>query len=102
MTDQKVLHVVLVRWTSPLEQVDRDRLTGAVNTLPERIPGILSIGSGPSCSPEGMERGFEWALAITFASEAARDDYLPHPEHEPVKDMIGRWAADVLVYDLNV
>lgn len=94
--------MVLVRWNSPLAQEESDRLTGAVDALPERIPGILNIGSGPSSSPEGMERGFEWALAITFASEAARDEYLPHPDHEPVKDMISRWAAEVLVFDLNV
>ncbi|PWC06416.1 stress responsive protein [Mycetocola zhujimingii] len=102
MTQQNVLHMVLVRWNSPLEQDELDQLTRAVGVLPERIPGILSIGSGPSSSPEGMERGFEWALAITFASETARDEYLPHPDHEPVKDLIGKWAAEVLVYDLNV
>ena len=102
MTTSNVLHMVLVRWNSPLANGDLDRLTGAVSALPERIPGILSIASGPSSSPEGMERGFEWALAITFASETARDEYLPHPEHEPVKDMIGTGAAEVLVSDLNV
>lgn len=102
MTTSNVLHMVLVRWNSPLAKDDLDRLTSAVNALPERIPGILSIGSGPSSSPEGMEHGFEWSLAITFASETARDEYLPHPEHEPVKEMIGKWAAEVLVYDLNV
>src|SRR5690606_2671034 len=102
MTSQNVLHMVLVRWNSPLAQDELDRLTSAVNAMPERIPGVLSIGTGPSSSPEGMERGFEWALAITFASETARDEYLPHPAHEPVKELIGTWAAEVLVYDLNV
>lgn len=94
--------MVLVRWNAGLAQDDLDLLTGAVDALPERIPGIVSVGSGPSNSPEGMERGFEWALAITFESEAARDSYLPHPDHEPVKDMISRWAEEVLVYDLNL
>ncbi|GHD43851.1 Dabb family protein [Mycetocola manganoxydans] len=102
MTHQNVLHVVLVRWNSPLGKDELEQLTGAVNAMPEQIPGILSIGTGPSSSPEGMERGFEWALAITFASEAARDEYLPHPAHEPVKELIGKRAAEVLVYDLNL
>jgi hypothetical protein len=39
---------------------------------------------------------------MTFASPAARDDYLPHPEHERVKAIVVPCLARVVVFDFNV
>lgn len=110
MSESSVVHMVLVRWKSERERepasasasasADLERLAELVVALPDRIPGVLSAHCGPSTSPEGLERGFEWALVVAFDSSAARDGYLPHPEHEPVKELISRWADEVLVFDL--
>jgi hypothetical protein len=56
--------------------------------LRHKIPGIRDFSWGPYSSPEGLHRGFTHGFAMTFADEASRDAYLPHPEHERVKAQI--------------
>jgi hypothetical protein len=43
---------------------------------------------------------FEWAL-VDFASGSARDDYLPHPAHQPMAELISRSAQQVVVFDVD-
>jgi hypothetical protein len=56
--------------------------------LKETIPGLLSFAGGPYASPEGLNRGFTHGFAMTFRDAKARDGYLPHPDHERVKESI--------------
>jgi len=35
-----------------------------------------------------MQKGFTHGFCMTFADAAARDVYLPHPEHERVKALV--------------
>ena len=72
-----------------------------IRALQGSIPGIESIVEGPSVSPEGLEDGLEYGFVITFADAAARDAYLPHPEHVSVADLLGSLAARVVVYDIH-
>ena len=101
MTVSSVVHIVLVRWRSGLSGEDLQKLTGLANGFPDTIPGVLAVHCGPSTSPEGLEGGFEWALVVSFASSSARDEYLPHPAHEPVKRFISKWADEIVVFDLD-
>lgn len=102
MTTSSVVHMVLVRWKPGRSREHQEQLVALVRSLPGRIPGVLSAHCGPSSSPEGRESGYEWALVVTFASPSARDGYLPHPAHEPLKDLISEGADDVLVFDLDL
>jgi hypothetical protein len=92
-------HVVLIRWGSGDAAV-RATVEEAVRALPASIPQILDLRAGPSTSPAGREAGYEWGFVMTFANESARDAYLVHPAHLPVADLIGRAAAEVLVFDI--
>jgi hypothetical protein len=56
--------------------------------LQGKIPGLLSFAGGPYSSPEGLHRGFTHGFVMTFRDARARDAYLPHPEHETVKESI--------------
>ncbi len=67
-----------------------------------RIPGLLDFAHGPYDSPEGLSDGFTHGFIMTFASPAARDAYLPHPEHERVKVVVVPCLARVVVFDFNV
>ena len=80
----------------PLEE-----LTELASAFPDTIPGVLAVHCGPNTSPEGLAGGFEWALIVSFASSAARDDYLPHPAHQPVAQLISRSAEQVVVFDVD-
>jgi len=63
------------------------------------IPGLLDFYHGPYASGEGMNDGFTHGFIMTFASPQARDDYLPHPEHERVKAIVVPCLARAIVFD---
>jgi hypothetical protein len=49
-----------------------------------------------------MNDGFTHGFIMTFASPKARDEYLPHPEHERVKAIVVPCLARVIVFDFNM
>jgi hypothetical protein len=64
------------------------------------IPGMETITSGYNNSPEGKNQGFEWGFTIRFTDEAARDAYLPHPDHKELgATFIRPIAEEVFVFD---
>ena len=67
-----------------------------------RIPGLLDFNHGPYDSGEGMNDGFTHGFIMTFSSPLARDEYLPHPEHERVKAIVVPCLARVIVFDFNM
>jgi hypothetical protein len=67
-----------------------------------RIPGLLNFHYGPYDSDEGMNDGFTHGFIMTFASPQARDEYLPHPEHERVKAIVVPCLSRVIVFDFNM
>ena len=96
-----VLHVVLIKpkQDSPPQAVRE--LAAALAVLRENIPGILDYRWGANSSPEGMGRGYELGFAMTFESAAARDAYLPHPEHRKIGPLMEPVAEEVLVFDIG-
>ncbi|MGC5170049.1 Dabb family protein [Microbacterium sp. DT81.1] len=101
MTTPSVVHVVLVRWKPDADAAALQELTELASAFPDTIPGVLAVHCGANTSPEGLAGGFEWALIVSFASSAARDDYLPHPAHQPVAQLISRFAEQVVVFDVD-
>ncbi|WP_170285624.1 Dabb family protein [Microbacterium rhizomatis] len=101
MAAPSVVHVVLVRWKPGVGSAELDELTALADAFPDTIPGIMAVHCGPSSSPEGLEDGFDWALVVSFESSSARDDYLPHPAHQPVAQLISRLAERVVVFDVD-
>ena len=67
-----------------------------------RIPGLLDFHHGLYDSGEGMNDGFTHGFIMTFQSPQARDEYLPHPEHERVKSIVVPCLARVIVFDFNM
>jgi hypothetical protein len=78
----------------------------ALDELPQKIPGIVEIASGPYESPEGLNKGFTHAFIITFSDGEFRDAYLEHPDSESVRQMIIKQLpgglADVIAFDFKV
>lgn len=68
--------------------------------LQDLIPGITYYAGGANSSPESLNQGYTHGFIMTFESKAARDAYLPHPEHERVKGKLAERIAGVLVFDL--
>lgn len=67
-----------------------------------KIPGLLAMENGPYESSEGLNDGFMHGFIMTFDSPASRDAYLPHPEHERVRDIVVPCLERVVVFDFEV
>ena len=61
---------------------DQELFWQKIKDLPKQIPGILEFSSGPNISSEGLNQGYTHSFIMTFESEKARDEYLPHPIHQ--------------------
>jgi hypothetical protein len=67
-----------------------------------QIPGLLDMEHGPYESAEGLNDGFTHGFIMTFDTPASRDAYLPHPEHERVRDIVVPRLARVVVFDFEL
>ena len=101
MTTPSVVHVVLVRWKPEVDLATLEHLTELASGFRHTVPDVLAVHCGANTSPEGLAGGFEWALVVSFASSSARDDYLPHPAHQPVSQLISQYAEQVVVFDVD-
>lgn len=83
-----ITHMVLLRVRKDVPTRTIERVFGEIGALQSRLPGILSFAWGPYSSPEGLGRGYSHGFCMTFRDAVARDAYLPHPEHERVKESV--------------
>lgn len=67
-----------------------------------KIPGFVNMEYGPYESPEGLNEGFTHGFIMTFDSPESRDKYLPHPEHERVKEIVVPRLERLVVFDFEV
>ena len=74
----------------------------AMEGMVGKIPGLLDFAYGPYDSAEGLNDGYTHGFIMTFSSPQARDEYLPHPLHEEVKDIVVPNLERVVVFDFNV
>ena|ERR1051325_3863398 len=97
-----VKHVVLVAFKPGTTEKQIEGFFKELRGMQKVIPGILDYMDGPYSSPEGLNKNFTHGLIITFKDAAARNVYLPHPEHERVKTLILPHVADVIAFDFEV
>ena len=99
-TDGKVLrHVVLFSFKETSTDADIAKIVEAFRGLPAKIPQIKDFEWGTDVSPEGKAQGYTHCFFVTFASEADRDAYLPHPAHQEFVSIVGPHVEDVCVVD---
>ena len=97
----QVRHMVVFKFKPDATPAQIQQVTDALRALKDRIPGIVSFEHGVNNSPEKKNLGFTHAFLITFQDAAARDAYLPHPEHRKFGALLGSLNVmeDVFVVD---
>jgi hypothetical protein len=96
----KVLrHVVLFKFKDGTSAADAKKVEDAFRKLPTQIKEIKGFEWGTNNSPEGLAQGFTHCFFLTFASEADRAIYLPHPDHKAFGKVLGPHLDKVLVVD---
>jgi hypothetical protein len=98
----KIKHIALFKFKAETSPEQVDQVFQEIMDLSETIPGIEDYVSGPNSSPETLNDGFTHGFVMTFTDAAARDAYLPHPEHERVKATILQHAEKFIVLDFEV
>ena len=98
----KIKHIALFKFKADTSPEQIDQVFQEIMDLSETIPGIEDYVSGPNTSSENLNDGFTHAFVMTFTDAAARDVYLPHPEHERVKASIFPHIEKVVVLDFEV
>jgi stress responsive alpha/beta barrel protein len=85
-----VRHVVVFKYKPGTSAALIRQVTEAFRGLRSRIPGIIGFENGVNDSPEGKDLGFTHVYLMTFEDAAARDAYLPHPEHAKFGQLLGQ------------
>ena len=92
-------HVVMFKFKPEVTPAQLDEINRAFQHLKVAIPEIQDFERGLNNSPENHAKGFTHGYLLTFASEADRDAYLPHPEHKKFAALLGGKIDDVFVVD---
>ena len=96
-----VRHIVVFKYRKDAAPDRIAQVTKAFGDLKGKIPGITAFEHGVNNSPEGKNLGFTHVYQLTFENVAARDAYLPHPEHKKFGDLLGQLKVleDAFVVD---
>ena len=97
--DTTVRHVVVFKYKAGTTDAQIRQVTDAFRALKDKIPGIVSFEHGVNHSPENLNQGFTHVYLLTFTNAAARDAYLPHPEHRKFGEMLGSVLEQPFVVD---
>ncbi|MEL7160362.1 MAG: Dabb family protein [Bacteroidota bacterium] len=97
--DSLLRHAVLFSFKEDSYPAGVQAVEEAFRALPAQIPEIQDFEWGTNNSPEGLDQGFTHLFFVTFASEADRAVYLPHPAHQAFVEVLRPHLDEVLVLD---
>ncbi len=97
-----IRHLVLLKFKADTAPAQVRAIEVTFAALASKISAVQSLEWGINNSPEGLSRGFTHCFNLTFADEAARATYLPHPDHLAFVEQLKPALDDVLVLDYAV
>ena len=96
-----IRHVLFVKFK---DQVTSNEVLDAIATfeqIPTKIKGIIGFEWGENTSSEGLNDDFTHCIQLVFEDEKARQNYLPHPEHLEIKNLLFRIIEKIIVVDYS-
>lgn len=101
-----IRHIVLVRFRPDVDEASIAALFAELHQIEGRLPGLLSIVSGRSESPEAMERGYMHGFVADFADWDALQAYQDDTAHKTFGAKLVAHTDEgkdgILVFDLSV
>ena len=98
----QVKHFGVFQFKQDVTDEQIDNCFAEMEAMVGKIPGLLDLIRGPYESDEGLNDGFTHGFIMTFESGQARDEYLPHPVHERVKEIVVPCLERVIVFDFAI
>jgi lysophospholipase L1-like esterase len=92
-------HIVIFKFKPEVTAAQLDEINMAFQNLKIAIPQVQDFERGINNSPEGHHKGFTHGYLITFATEADREAYLPHPAHKKFVELLGGKLDEPFVFD---
>jgi hypothetical protein len=97
---EKVLrHAVFFKFKDGTSDADAEKVVAAFDALPKKIDTIKDYHRGKNVSPSGFDDGFTDCFLLTFADDAGRAKYLPHPDHKAFGATLRPHLDKVFVFD---
>lgn len=97
-----IRHILLIKFKDSARLSEIEKLKDLFESMPEKIDGVVSVEWGTNDSPEGKNQGYTHSVLMTFADEAGRQNYLPHAEHEALKQVFEPLLEDIVVFDYQI
>lgn len=98
--DAKVLrHVVMFQFKDDATPEQIAEVEKAFAALPDKVDVIRDFEWGTDVSVEELTHGYTHCFVVTFANEADRATYLPHPAHQEFVKLLKPHVENVLVVD---
>ena len=92
-------HVVMFGWKPEVPAEKVREIEDAFRALPARIPQVAAFEWGTDVSVQAFSRGFISLFWVSFASEADRDGYQAHPDHQAFIALSRPNVAQLLTFD---
>lgn len=97
-----IRHILLIKFKEYSQASEIMKLKALFESMPEKVEGVVSVEWGMNDSPEGKNKEYTHSVLMTFTDENGRQNYLPHPEHEALKDVFRPLLEDIIVFDYQV
>src|SRR5689334_20757068 len=98
-SDKVLRHAVFFKFKDGTSDADVGKIVEAFDALPKKIDSIKDYQRGTNVSPSGFDDGFTHCFLLTFADEAGRAKYLPHPDHKAFGSTLRPHLDGVFVID---
>lgn len=95
-----VEHIVLIKLKPEVTQEQKQSLIQALRGLKGKTPGMVDLSAGETFTDR--HDGYTIGLVVRFTDRRALDVYGPHPNHVPVKQMVGELADRVIAVDYDI
>lgn len=101
-----IRHIVLIRFRTDITVAEVADIFAELHEIEDKLPGLRSITSGRSESPEKIERGYMHGFVADFDDWASLQAYQEHPAHQALGARLVENAQGgidgILVFDLDV
>lgn len=97
-----IRHILFITFTDDASPEQINAVRQAFLRIPRQVTGVTRVEWGINDSPEGRNAGHTHCVLMTFADEAARQRYLPHPAHKDLKAIFRPILQDIIVLDYTL
>ncbi|MCG9595467.1 Dabb family protein [Vibrio sp. Isolate25] len=97
-----IRHILLIQFKPDTTPQQVEDLKASFLSMTTKVEGVDSVEWGLNDSPEGKNKHYTHCVMMTFSDEDGRNHYLPHPEHEALKDIFRPILEDIVVFDYTV